>query len=120
MLQPGAAVGEDPGLPPFGCRPDTQHIVAFSQARDRDLDHEAVDVVAISGVDPGGIRLGHQMKAVERPQSAQIEDRSEVDREGLVPLSGEDPDTGVTHAVVRPPPPIRHMKLPCWCCGSRH
>ena len=78
-------------------------MAAPGQRGDRHLDRDRVHVQVVGGVDPGPrLEAGQAERGVqvrERPQVGQVEDRAQVDVEGLGPLPGEhrDPAAQLVH-----------------------
>src|SRR5207247_3978781 len=66
--------------------------VVARQLLDRHLDDDRVGVEAADAIDAGAWVERDQVEVVERTEAGQVEDRAEVDEEGVVALAGEDPD----------------------------
>src|SRR5207245_10466914 len=55
----------------------------------RHLQSDGVNAESLCGVNSGCFRCWYEVKVFERSECGQIEDRSQVDKEGLVPLASE-------------------------------
>ena len=65
--------------------------VVLGQLAERDADGDRVRVEPADAVDAGLGRERKRVEGVERAEPGKVEDRAEVDEEGVVALAGEEP-----------------------------